>query len=73
MKGEDIHVFARIVAVADVFDALIQKRCYKPAWPLEEVLAHLKEASGSHLDPYYVDLLIKNIDKALAINQDYLG
>ena len=61
------------MAVADVFDALIQKRCYKPAWPLDEVLVHLKEVGGSHLDPKYVEVLIKNVDKALAINNIFPG
>lgn len=71
LKGEEIHKYARIVAVADVFDALIQKRCYKPAWPIDNVLLHMKEAAGNHLDPFYVDILINNIDKALAINAMY--
>jgi response regulator RpfG family c-di-GMP phosphodiesterase len=69
LKGHDIHPYARIVAVADVFDALMHKRCYKEAWPIEKVIDHLREVSGHHLDPVYVDLLIKNIDKALAINE----
>ncbi|MFZ6861880.1 HD domain-containing phosphohydrolase [Undibacterium sp. Ji67W] len=73
LKGEEIHPFARIVAVADVFDALIQKRCYKPAWPIEEVLAHLKDVAGKHLDPRYVDTLIQNVDQALAFNERYPG
>jgi len=73
LKGDEIHPFARIVAVADVFDALIQKRCYKPAWPIEEVLAHLKQVAGSHLDPFYVDILIKNADAALVFNKRYPG
>jgi response regulator RpfG family c-di-GMP phosphodiesterase len=73
LKGDDIHPFARIVAVADVFDALIQKRCYKPAWPLDDVLVHLKEVGGTHLDPKFVDILISNIDKAIAINDFYPG
>ena len=69
LKGHDIHVYARIVAVADVFDALSHKRCYKEAWPVARVLAHLHEVSGSHLDPVYVDVLIANIDQALEINR----
>ena len=69
LKGEDIHPYARIVAVADVFDALSHKRCYKDAWPAEQVVGYLREAAGHHLDPYYVGLLIENIDKALAINE----
>ena len=68
LKGEDIHKYARIVAVADVFDALSHKRCYKQAWPIEQVVAHLREVAGTHLDPEYVDLLVQNIDKALEIN-----
>ncbi|MDQ1924873.1 response regulator [Massilia pseudoviolaceinigra] len=67
--GADIHVYARIVAVADVFDALSHKRCYKDAWPLDEVVAHLREVSGRHLDPVFVELLIANIDAAVDINR----
>ncbi|CUI07092.1 HD domain-containing phosphohydrolase [Massilia antarctica] len=67
--GADIHVYARIVAVADVFDALSHKRCYKEAWPLDEVVAHLRDVSGQHLDPVYVELLIANIDAAVDINR----
>ena len=73
LSGDTIHPFARIVAVADVFDALIQKRCYKPAWPLNEVLEHLQAVGGTHLDPAYVSILIDNVDKALKINEDYPG
>lgn len=69
LKGNDIHLYARIVAVADVFDALSHKRCYKDAWPVEQVTAHLREVSGHHLDPVYVELLIANIDKAIDINR----
>ncbi len=71
LAGEDIHLYARIVAVADVFDALIHKRCYKDAWPVAEVMAHLREVSGKHLDPVFVELLIANIDTALKINQRF--
>jgi response regulator RpfG family c-di-GMP phosphodiesterase len=69
LKGHDIHQYARIVAVADVFDALSHKRCYKDAWPMAQVVAHLREVSGHHLDPVYVELLIANIDKAVDINR----
>ncbi|HEU4844908.1 MAG TPA: HD domain-containing phosphohydrolase [Burkholderiaceae bacterium] len=71
LKGQDIHLYARIVAVADVFDALMHKRCYKDAWPVEQVVAHLREVAGQHLDPVYVELLCKNIDRALAINERF--
>lgn len=62
LKGEDIDIFARIVAIADVFDALIHKRCYKEAWPLEEVLTEMKSGSGSHFDPKILDVFIVNVD-----------
>lgn len=71
LKGEDIHLYARIVAVADVFDALMHKRCYKDAWPVQEVVTHLREVAGKHLDPKYVEVLVNNIDKALAINDRF--
>ncbi len=69
LKGDDIHTYARIVAVADVFDALSHKRCYKDAWPIEQVMAHMREVAGTHLDPHYVELLVSQIDKAMEINQ----
>lgn len=71
LKGEDIHKYARIVAVADVFDALSHKRCYKEAWPIEQVVGHMREVAGRHLDPQYVELLIQNIDKAQEINRNW--
>ncbi|NHZ61191.1 HD domain-containing phosphohydrolase [Massilia genomosp. 1] len=69
LMGPDIHIYARIVAVADVFDALSHKRCYKDAWPLEDVVSHLRAVSGTHLDPVFVELLIANIDAAVDINR----
>ncbi|QNA87732.1 DUF3369 domain-containing protein [Massilia sp. Dwa41.01b] len=71
LKGEAIHPYARIVAVADVFDALCHERCYKSAWPVPQVTDYLREVAGQHLDPYYVDLLIQNIDKAVEINRQW--
>jgi response regulator RpfG family c-di-GMP phosphodiesterase len=71
LRGREIHLYARIVAVADVFDALMHKRCYKEAWPVEEVVKHLREVAGQHLDSHYVELLIQNIDKALIINERF--
>jgi response regulator RpfG family c-di-GMP phosphodiesterase len=71
LKGDNIHLYARIVAVADVFDALMHKRCYKDAWPVDKVMDHLRDVAGHHLDPQYVTLLIENIDKAVAINERF--
>jgi response regulator RpfG family c-di-GMP phosphodiesterase len=71
LKGDAIHPYARIVAVADVFDALSHERCYKQAWPVEKVTEYLREVAGHHLDPYYVGLLIKHMDKAVEINRNW--
>jgi response regulator RpfG family c-di-GMP phosphodiesterase len=68
LKGDQIHRHARIVAVADVFDALTHARCYKPVWPLPEVLDYIRAASGKHLDSEVVDLLFANLDAVLAVN-----
>lgn len=70
-KGDEIHIFARIVAVADVFDALTHKRCYKEAWPIDKVVNLLEEEAGKHLDPTVVKAMLNIIDKAVEINQTY--
>ncbi len=54
LVGQDIPLSARIVAVADVFDALTSKRPYKEAWPIEKAVAVLREDAGSHFDPVIV-------------------
>jgi response regulator RpfG family c-di-GMP phosphodiesterase len=61
--GDDIHIFGRITAVADVFDALYHKRCYKEAWPLDDILELFKKERSKHFDPKLVDILFKNIEK----------
>lgn len=66
LKGEDIHIYGRITAIADVFDALGHDRIYKKAWPLEDILALLKEGSGKHFDPNLVNLFFNNLDTFLA-------
>lgn len=73
LQGEEIHIFARIVAVADVFDALIHKRCYKDAWPLDAILTLLKEESGKHFDPQVVAVFLQNVDELLEINDRLTG
>ncbi|MDQ2823645.1 MAG: DUF3369 domain-containing protein [Pseudomonadota bacterium] len=69
LSGTNIHPYARIVAVADVFDALSHSRCYKEAWPLDQVADYMREVAGTHLDPHYVDILIRNMDQAAEINR----
>ncbi len=65
LKGEDIHIYGRITAVADVFDALSQNRIYKKAWQLEDILSLLKEQSGIHFEPKLIDLFFENLDEIL--------
>lgn len=55
LRGEDIPMFGRIVAVADVFDALTTRRPYKEAWPDDQACAHLRDQAGKHFDPAVVE------------------
>jgi response regulator RpfG family c-di-GMP phosphodiesterase/HAMP domain-containing protein len=70
-KGEAIHIFGRITAVADVFDALSSERCYKKAWPIEEALDYLSAQRGLHFDPLLVDVFQKNLAQVLYIRKTY--
>ncbi|MBB1488791.1 DUF3369 domain-containing protein [Oceanospirillum sediminis] len=71
LSGSDIHLYARIVAIADVFDALIHKRCYKEPWPMEKVLQLLEDEKGKHFDPELVELFLANLDEMLEISKRY--
>lgn len=62
LKGEEIHIYGRITALADVFDALLHKRCYKEPWSLEDTLNLINEQKGKHFDPKLVDILFENIE-----------
>lgn len=70
-SGSDIHIFGRITAVADVFDALLNDRCYKKAWPLEKVLDFFKAESGRQFDPDLVALLFEKLDAIESIRARY--
>ncbi|HIP55605.1 MAG TPA: HD domain-containing protein [Arcobacter sp.] len=69
--GEDIHIYGRITAIADVFDALGSKRVYKEAWDLNRILDLFKEEKGKQFDPKLVDLFLDNLDKFLSIKDRY--
>lgn len=71
LAGEEIHIYGRIVALADVFDALGSERVYKKAWPLEAVLSYIREERGGHFDPKLVDLFIENLDDILQICNNF--
>ncbi|MGL1937161.1 MAG: HD domain-containing protein [Fibrobacterales bacterium] len=70
--GEDIHLYGRIGAIADVFDALVSDRCYKKAWPLEKVLILFREERGEHFDPNLVDLFFEKLPEFMSIKEKYV-
>lgn len=67
LVGAAIPLYGRIIAVADVFDALTNARPYKPAWPLERAIDYLHGQKGTHFDPACVDALFADMDTVLAI------
>lgn len=71
LKAEKIHIFGRITAIADVFDALGSDRVYKKAWPLEDIVALLKEEQGQHFDPHLIDIFLSNLGEFLVIRDKY--
>lgn len=71
LAGEDIHIYGRIGAVADVFDALGSKRCYKDAWPLVDIEAYLREQRGRHFDPQVVDWVLDNMHLMAEVRRNF--
>ncbi|HWR37963.1 MAG TPA: HD domain-containing phosphohydrolase, partial [Patescibacteria group bacterium] len=67
LKGEEIHIYGRITAIADVFDALGCERVYKKAWPTEEILDYFREQRGRQFDPRLVDIFFDNLEEILRI------
>jgi putative two-component system response regulator len=71
LAGETIPLPGRIVAVADVFDALTSERPYKPAWTVERARALLEENRGSHFDPACVDAFLADWERALEVRERF--
>lgn len=71
LMGPDIHIFARIAKLADVFDALSHKRAYKDAWNNEQVIASFAEERGKQFDPALVDLFIEHHEEFFMIQEQY--
>lgn len=67
LAGDEIHIYGRIVALADVFDALNSKRVYKNSWALEDILSYIQQQRGAHFDPKLVDIFMNNLDEILLI------
>jgi HD-GYP domain-containing protein (c-di-GMP phosphodiesterase class II) len=71
LKGEEIHIYGRITAIADVFDALGSDRVYKKAWELDRILNLFKEERGQHFDPQVVDVFMDQLPSILKIREQY--
>ena len=71
LAGENIPLTGRIVAIADVFDALTTERPYKKAWPIEETVEFLKDQRGKHFDPELVELFLEILPDILIVREQY--
>jgi HD-GYP domain-containing protein (c-di-GMP phosphodiesterase class II) len=71
LKGADIHIYGRITAIADVFDALGSERVYKAAWELDRILNLFKEERGHHFDPRIVDIFMEQLPKIIHVRDNY--
>lgn len=69
LQGEEIPIVGRIVAVADVFDALTTQRPYKKAWPLNEAIAYIREQRGKHFDPRLVEVFLEQLPAILEVKE----
>ncbi|CAM3460084.1 response regulator [Arcobacter aquimarinus] len=71
LKGEEIHIYGRITAIADVFDALGSERCYKKAWEDEKIFELFRNQRAKHFDPKLIDLFFDNIQQFNDIRDKY--
>ena len=71
LTGEEIHIFGRITAIADVFDALSHDRCYKKAWAKDQVTDYILQEKGLYFEPKLVDIFFDNIEKLYNIKNIY--
>ncbi|MGC9387119.1 MAG: HD-GYP domain-containing protein [Hydrogenovibrio sp.] len=69
LAGENIHLYARIVSVADVFDALTHRRHYKDAWSIEAAVDYMLAQNGTQFDPQLMDIFKAHLDEFVAIAQ----
>lgn len=72
LSGENIPLEGRIIAICDVFDALLSSRPYKQAWPIEKVTALIREQAGQHFDPTLAALFLAHLDEFIEIRSNYL-
>ena len=69
LQGEEIHLYGRIVAIVDVFDALTHERYYKEAWEMDRSVHYMKTHAGTHFDPELIDIFLAHIDEFTSIAQ----
>jgi HD-GYP domain-containing protein (c-di-GMP phosphodiesterase class II) len=69
LKGNEIHIYGRITAVTDVFDALDSDRVYKKAWPLTKIISFFEEQRGKQFDPELIDIFLDNLEHFLAAKE----
>jgi putative two-component system response regulator len=70
-SGEEIPIEGRIVAIADVFDALTSERPYKPAWTVERTLEVMQKDTGSHFDPGLMPRFLERLPDVLLVKEQY--
>ena len=71
LAGEQIHLVGRIVALADVMDALVSQRCYKKPWDFDAALDYVREQAGQQFDPELVRLLTQRLGEVRSIYERY--
>lgn len=71
LKGEDISIYGRITAIADVFDALGSDRIYKKAWKDEDIFQMFEDEKGKHFDPTLVDIFLNNVNDFLVVRDKF--
>ena len=73
LSGEDIPLSARVMAVADVFDALVSRRSYKEPFSFEKAMQIIEEGSGSHFDPNIVKAFFEAKDKVKEVSEKFIN
>jgi len=71
LRSDEIHLYGRIVALVDVFDAMTSDRVYRKGMPLKKVLDMLRQSRGTHFDPRLLDLFMNNLEKFVAIHEKH--
>lgn len=71
IKGENIHLYARIVAICDVFDAMTSDRVYRPAFTVDQTIKIMKNGQGIHFDPFLFNIFIENLPEFIKIRETF--